>query len=223
MNELRNLLNALPAQAVWRPVYAPDGTLLHPGRGKLPDIAPETLDSVDVRGKTVLDLGCNLGPYALETARRGARHVLGLDLDADVLKAANLLAKLHGFENRVEYRAADFLKQMPDARAEVGLLIDFIGKGVITKGRVDACLRALTSPGCTSLLLSLRPAYRLDAIGLPAKDLAAMYGDDFVAGGEFRLLDYVTFRLGPQWRVQTNPTTRSRELNLKTPVLCTRV
>src|SRR5436309_596182 len=33
----------------------------------------------DLSGKTVLDVGCNAGFYAVEAKRRGARRVLGVD------------------------------------------------------------------------------------------------------------------------------------------------
>lgn len=35
----------------------------------------------DLTGKTVLDVGCNAGFYALEIKRRGAARVLGIDSD----------------------------------------------------------------------------------------------------------------------------------------------
>jgi len=38
------------------------------------DIVPKSL-----KGKTVLDIGCNAGFYAMEMKRRGADRVLGLD------------------------------------------------------------------------------------------------------------------------------------------------
>jgi tRNA (mo5U34)-methyltransferase len=35
----------------------------------------------DVRGKAVLDVGCNAGYYAYEMKRRGAARVVGIDTD----------------------------------------------------------------------------------------------------------------------------------------------
>jgi tRNA (mo5U34)-methyltransferase len=35
----------------------------------------------DLSGKTVLDIGCNAGFYALEMKRRGAARVVGIDSD----------------------------------------------------------------------------------------------------------------------------------------------
>lgn len=52
----------------------------------------------DLRGKTVLDLGCNAGFYALEMKRRGAARVLGVDSDPRYLAQARLAAEVHGLD-----------------------------------------------------------------------------------------------------------------------------
>jgi SAM-dependent methyltransferase len=38
------------------------------------------LDSIDFRGKAVLDIGCNLGAFCMDAVDRGARYVVGIDL-----------------------------------------------------------------------------------------------------------------------------------------------
>ena len=48
----------------------------------------------DLRGATVLDIGCNGGFYSIEMKRRGADRVLGLDVDERYLKQARLAAEL---------------------------------------------------------------------------------------------------------------------------------
>jgi tRNA (mo5U34)-methyltransferase len=52
----------------------------------------------DLRGKTVLDIGCNGGFYALEMKRRGADRVLGLDFDPDYLAQARFAAEVEGLD-----------------------------------------------------------------------------------------------------------------------------
>lgn len=219
-NELISLLNDLPPDEVWRPVRAADGTLLARGRGALPDVVPETLDSIGFTNRTVLDLGCNLGAYSIEAVRRGAAHVTGVDISPKVIRAAGLVAELHGLKDKIDYVVGDFLKSELKIQAQVGLLVDFIGRGVVRKGRVDACLRALTRSGCTDMLLTLHPVYSLDVLNADAKNLTDLYGKTYVGGGEFRLLDYVHGKLGAQWRVETAPNKRSLELGLKMPVVC---
>ena len=52
----------------------------------------------DLRGLTVLDIGCNGGFYALEMKRRGADRVVGIDHDADYLAQARFAAEVRGLE-----------------------------------------------------------------------------------------------------------------------------
>jgi tRNA (mo5U34)-methyltransferase len=56
----------------------------------------------DLRGKRVLDIGCNAGFYSLEMKRRGAARVLGIDTDERYLRQARLSAKVSGLE--IEFR-----------------------------------------------------------------------------------------------------------------------
>jgi len=53
------------------------------------------LGAVDVRGKHVLDVGCNIGFFCFSLAREGAR-CWGLDADRDALRVAESLRRLHG-------------------------------------------------------------------------------------------------------------------------------
>jgi tRNA (mo5U34)-methyltransferase len=48
----------------------------------------------DLRGKTVLDIGCNAGFYSIEMKRRGADRVVGIDFDSDYLAQARLAAEI---------------------------------------------------------------------------------------------------------------------------------
>jgi len=52
----------------------------------------------DLRGRTVLDIGCNAGFYALEMKRRGADRVLGIDFDPDYLAQARFAAEVEGLD-----------------------------------------------------------------------------------------------------------------------------
>jgi tRNA (mo5U34)-methyltransferase len=50
----------------------------------------------DLSGRTVLDLGCNAGFYAIEMKRRGARRVVGIDWDERYLAQARFAAEVLG-------------------------------------------------------------------------------------------------------------------------------
>lgn len=50
----------------------------------------------DLRGKTVLDIGCNAGFYSLEMKRRGADRVVAIDSDERYLAQARFAAQISG-------------------------------------------------------------------------------------------------------------------------------
>jgi tRNA (mo5U34)-methyltransferase len=52
----------------------------------------------DLRGQTVLDIGCNGGFYAIEMKRRGADRVVGIDSDPAYLAQAAFAAQVCGVE-----------------------------------------------------------------------------------------------------------------------------
>jgi tRNA (mo5U34)-methyltransferase len=52
----------------------------------------------DLRGRTVLDIGCNAGFYSIEMKRRGAERVVGIDSDKDYLDQARFAAEVSGVE-----------------------------------------------------------------------------------------------------------------------------
>lgn len=52
----------------------------------------------DLRGASVLDIGCNAGFYAIEMKRRGASLVVGIDSDEDYLAQARFAAEVCGVE-----------------------------------------------------------------------------------------------------------------------------
>jgi tRNA (mo5U34)-methyltransferase len=52
----------------------------------------------DLRGRTVLDIGCNAGFYAIEMKRRGADRVVAIDSDPDYLAQARFAAEVQRAE-----------------------------------------------------------------------------------------------------------------------------
>lgn len=56
----------------------------------------------DLSGRSVLDIGCNGGFYALEMKRRGADRVLGIDFDDGYLAQARFAAEVCGLD--IEFR-----------------------------------------------------------------------------------------------------------------------
>ena len=60
------------------------------------------LDSRGSAGRSVLDIGCNAGFYAIEMKRRGADRVLGIDSDERYLAQARFAAEVEGAD--IEFR-----------------------------------------------------------------------------------------------------------------------
>ena len=56
----------------------------------------------DLRGKSVLDVGCNAGFYSIEMKKRGAERVVGIDSDERYLAQARFAAETLGFD--IEFR-----------------------------------------------------------------------------------------------------------------------
>lgn len=61
-----------------------------------------------IEGKSVLDIGCGPGHYAVTLAKRGAGRVLGTDLAEGMLHLAAEHAKSAGVAGICEFRTADF-------------------------------------------------------------------------------------------------------------------
>jgi SAM-dependent methyltransferase len=80
-------------------------------------VTPGTVDSrkrlerlglpADLRGKSVLDVGCNSGMYCFECAARGADPVVGIDVNETRLEQARTLAEIMG--SPVRFDSMDLL------------------------------------------------------------------------------------------------------------------
>ena len=80
-------------------------TAPHHFLGDYPNIKWQTFAHAipaDLRGKTVLDIGCNAGFYSMEMKRRGADRVVGVDSDDGYLAQARFAAEISGL--KIEFR-----------------------------------------------------------------------------------------------------------------------
>jgi magnesium-protoporphyrin O-methyltransferase len=58
-------------------------------------------------GKTVLEIGCGTGFFALETLRHGASSCVGIDLSSAAIHEANEFAKESDFQDRARFEVAN--------------------------------------------------------------------------------------------------------------------
>ena len=100
-----------------------------------------------MHGKRVLDVGCGGGILAEAMARRGAAHVLGIDLALKPLKVAQLHALEAGVEN-IEYRevAIEALAAAEPASFDVATCMEMLEHVPDPASVVRACA-ALVKPG----------------------------------------------------------------------------
>ncbi|WP_420346478.1 methyltransferase domain-containing protein [Pelagibius sp.] len=78
----------------------------------------------DLTGKTVLDLGCSFGFFCFEALRRGAKRVVGFDVDPDSVRKAKLLAECMGAE--VEFAQRDIERDPIDERFDYVLCLNLL-------------------------------------------------------------------------------------------------
>ncbi|MEO8680529.1 MAG: 50S ribosomal protein L11 methyltransferase [Vicinamibacterales bacterium] len=105
------------------------------------------LSEVDVRDRDVLDLGTGSGVLAMAAALRGAKSVVGIDVDTDAIQSAQHSAKLNPLPFTLQFRVADFRSQ-PVADAEI-VLANLTG-GMLTQSGV--AVGSLVRPHGTLIL-----------------------------------------------------------------------
>jgi SAM-dependent methyltransferase len=112
------------------------------GLERMLGLAPET---------RILDVCCGYGRHALELARRGYRHVVGVDFSRPLLARARRTARAEGL--RVTFRLADVRRLPYRGSFDVALNL-FTSFGYVTDEAADlAALRAMAR--------ALRPGGRL--------------------------------------------------------------
>jgi ribosomal protein L11 methyltransferase len=101
----------------------------------------QLLSEIDVTDCTVLDLGTGSGVLTMAAALRGARSVVGIDVDEDAITSAETSAKLNTLPDSISFRISDFRLDPPQP-ADV-VLANLTG-GMLTSSA--ASIAALVRP-----------------------------------------------------------------------------
>ncbi|MGQ0603447.1 MAG: class I SAM-dependent methyltransferase [Anaerolineales bacterium] len=87
--------------------------------------APFVGGHLDLRGKTVLDVGCGYGDLCMWLVEHGAAEVHGVDVDPLRVEAARRLAAEKGVEHQVKLACADFVNAyLPGTQFDLVLSLD---------------------------------------------------------------------------------------------------
>ena len=117
-------------------------------------------------GKTVLDLFCYSGGFAISAARAGAKRCLGVDSSAYALELAAQNAGLNGYDSSVDFVQADvhrFLKAKPNSDGATGAGGKSDGGGVKQPFDVVICDPPKLAPSVKDLPRALRKYRELNS------------------------------------------------------------
>lgn len=109
------------------------------------------LSGTEPQGKRVLDIGCGIGGPAFEMARRFKASVVGIDLEAPLIKRARQDAKHHGLEGKCSFKTVK-LGPLPFEDQSFDIVIS---SGALTQTKdkrttFTDCLRVLRPGGYLS-------------------------------------------------------------------------
>ncbi len=199
---LRSILAQVGPGGIWRPVHDQNGNLLADGVGDPEDGLANDVSPDFFQGKRIIDIGCNFGAFSFLAARRGAHHVLGVDIDDRIISGCRILQRLLGIEN-VDFLAAD-LRQLDKSRPfDLGMMIDFIGKSVIHSGFLPTCLDVIEAVSKQHMPFSIRPIYDIRKhLNGDRERLVKSYPADVVRTERFLLLEYLKRRYRHNWLME---------------------
>jgi len=94
LDEIKNKLKDIK---IYQNIEFPDFNLRAKKQRLSPEFRLQLFDNIDVRGKTIYDLGCSNGFFCFELAKRGAK-VIGIDKNKDTIKLNKLIAEYYDLD-----------------------------------------------------------------------------------------------------------------------------
>jgi tRNA (mo5U34)-methyltransferase len=199
LSELKDILQTVGPQNIWRPVVVNGDHRLADGIGEARDGLAENVGNLDFRGKTVLDLGCNFGYYSFWARSIGARRVLGIDADARIIRGCEIIRALNGVDG-VAFLAIDIVKAEGIGTFDIGLMIDLIGRQMINTGAARSVLGSLESLSEKEMVLTVRPRYHIPKkLAGDFQGLKEKYPPDYIRDNYFHAFEYVCDRFKADW------------------------
>ncbi|MGH8802476.1 MAG: 50S ribosomal protein L11 methyltransferase, partial [Casimicrobiaceae bacterium] len=82
-------------------------------------ILTEGIGDEDVRGRTVLDLGCGVGPIAIGLALAGAHHVYATDIMPEACTIAARNARLNGVARQITFLSGNLFQPVEGLKFDI--------------------------------------------------------------------------------------------------------
>lgn len=79
-----------------------------------------------IEGRTVIDIGCGPGHYAVALAAQGAARVLGVDFAPGMIDIAKKRAERAGVSDRCTFTLGDFLEVSGDEKFDYAIVMGFM-------------------------------------------------------------------------------------------------
>lgn len=79
----------------------------------------------DVRGKSICDIGCGSGRFVTEFAKRGASHVMGVDVAPNMITLAKDLVKQDGVADKCDFAVGDVIDWTAPRKYDTTIAIGF--------------------------------------------------------------------------------------------------
>lgn len=199
--ELKKIVEEVGEDLIWRPLYDFERNALAGGVGHDIDGIDPEFEALDFTGKSVCDLGCNLGHFTFHARQCGAKHVTGYDMEPKVINGARKVAALNGV-NGVDFTVCDFAYEEPEKIFDLGMLIDILGKVNISKGHLVPILTGLEKRCSSEMLLTFRPIYLVERhLGMSEQAFLELYPQAKIEKGFFSLLDFTKDLFAQNWEM----------------------
>ncbi|MFX0203465.1 MAG: hypothetical protein ACFFCW_45780 [Candidatus Hodarchaeota archaeon] len=198
--ELKKICDHVGPENIWRNVYDQDQTIIARGKEDMRICSPNELAKVDFIGKTVVDLGCNFGFYSFLIKNLGAKRVVGVDNDFDVIKGCHLLKEIHSVKD-IDFLVGDFITCKFRNGFHIGMLINIIGKNWVLYGIQDM-LDNIEQLSLETMVISARHFYNISKHLKGEKDtILTTYGPEFIKGDQFMLMDFIGSYFKDRWNM----------------------